>query len=133
MKTMRVIFAKTASSSARNQKTFWKRICVRKILHKFFLCTPNLWFWHPWLTFLSEQKKTHKVINKAQNVKFTFINFFSKCALDTWNAPLTTLRNHFRRKTDVFVQWPKTLIQIVLLPEIFLKMVFCTGRLRFWE
>ena len=73
---MRVIFAKTASSSARNQKTFWKRICVRKILHKFFLCTPNLWFWHPWLTFLSEQKKTHKVLNNAESVKFTFIIFF---------------------------------------------------------
>ena len=77
--TMQVIFAKTASSSSRNQKTFWKSICVRKILHKFFLCTLNLWFWHPGLTFLSEQKKTHKVLNKAQNVKFTFIIFFSKC------------------------------------------------------
>ena len=81
----------------------------------------NLWFWHPWLTSLSEQKKTHKVLNKAQNVKFTFIIFSQSVALDTWNAPLTTLRNQFRRKTDVFVQWPKTFIQIVLLPEILWK------------
>ena len=61
------------------KKWFEKAFALEKFYLTFFLCTLNLWFWHPWLTFLSEQKKTHKVLNKAQNVKFTFIIFFSKC------------------------------------------------------
>ena len=58
---------------------FEKALALEKFYLTFFLCMLNLWFWHPWLTSLSEQKKTHKVLNKAQNVKFTFIIFFSKC------------------------------------------------------
>ena len=58
---------------------FWKSIGVRETLPNCFLCTLNLWFWHPWLTFFSEQKKTHKVLIKAQKVKFTSISFFPKC------------------------------------------------------
>ena len=57
---------------------FWKSICITKILPKFFLFSLSLSFWHPWLTFLSEQKKTNAVLNKPQNVKITFIIFFLK-------------------------------------------------------
>ena len=61
------------------KKCFEKAFALEKFYLTFFLCKLNLWLWQPWLTFLSEQKKTHKVLNKAQNVKFTFIIFFSKC------------------------------------------------------
>ena len=58
---------------------FWKSTCVRKNIPKFLLCTLNLRFWNPWLNFISGQKKTHTVLNRPQNVKLTFIIFFSKC------------------------------------------------------
>ena len=59
--------------------------------------------------------------------------FSESVELDTWNAPLKTLRNPFRRKSDVSVQWPKTFIQVFLLPDKNLKLFICTRRLRFWE
>ena len=113
---------------------FWKSICVRKSLHYFFLCTPNLWFCYPWLTFLSEQKKTHKVLNKPQNAKFTFINFFSKCctghlesAFENPEKSFSPENRCFRSKTENFHSNSFASI------KKFLKMVICTGRQRFWE
>ena len=55
---------------------------------------------------------------QATKCKFYFLSTFSQSvALDAWSPPLTTLRNHFRQKTDVSVERPKTFIQIVLLPQ----------------
>ena len=113
---------------------YWKIICVRKNLPKFFLCTPNLWFCHPWLPFHAEQKKTHKVLNRAQNVKFTFIIFISKCctghlkfAFDNPEKSFSPENRCFRSMTENFHS--NSFASITK----FLKMVICTGRLRFWE
>ena len=88
---------------------FWKSIGVRKTLPKCFLCTLNLWFWHSWLTFFSEQKKTHKVLNKAQKVKFTSITFFPKCftghlkcAFDDPEKSFSPENQFFRSMTENF-------------------------------
>ena len=111
-----------------------KSICIRKILPKFFLFTLNLSFWNPWLTFLSEQKKTNTVLNKPQNVKFTFINFFSKCctghlksAFDKPERSFSPENRCFRSKTENFSSNSFASITKIL------KMVICTGRLRFWK
>ena len=108
---MRVIFRYNSNflCSKPKNKTFWGSICVRKVLPKFFPCALNLCFWNPWLSFLSEQKKTHKILNKAQNVKFTFIIFFSryctghlKCALDNPKKTFSEENRCFRSMTEHF-------------------------------
>ena len=88
---------------------FSEIICIRKILSNFFICTPNLWFWNPWLTLLSDQKKTHTVLNKPQNAKFTFIFFFLKCwtghlkcAFDNPGKTFSPENRCFRSMTEHF-------------------------------
>ena len=88
---------------------FSESICIRKILSNFFICTPNLWFWNPWLTLLSDQKKTHTVLNKPQNAKFTFIFFFLKCwtghlkcAFDNPGKTFSPENRCFRSMTEHF-------------------------------
>ena len=77
------------------------------------------------------KENTHSPKQATKHKIYFYHPFFQSVALNTWNAPLTTLRKRFRGKSDVSVQWPKTFIQIFLFPEKFLKMANCTGRLPF--
>ena len=77
------------------------------------------------------KENTHSPKQATKHKIYFYHPFFQSVALNTWNAPLTTLRKRFRGKSDVSVQWPKTFIQIFLFPEKYLKMVNCTGRLPF--
>ena len=92
-------------------------ICVRKILPIFFICTLNLLFGNPWLTFLSEQKKTHTVLNKPQNAKFTFINFFSKCWTGHLKCAFDNPEQTFSLENRCF-RW---------IPENFHPIIFASG------
>ena len=112
---------------------FSESICVRKILSNFFIYTLNLWFWNPWLTFLSDQKKTHTVLNKPQNAKFTFINFFLKCCTGHLKCAFDNPEKTFSPENRCFRSMTEHFHTIIFASGIFfLRMFICTCRLRFW-
>ena len=112
---------------------FWKSNCVRKIIPNFLLCTLNLWFWNPWLTFISGQKKTHTVLNRPQNVKLTFIIFFSKCCTGHLKCAFGNPEEKISEEIPSFCSKTKNFHTINLAQEKILNLFLWTRRLRFWE
>ena len=111
----------------------WKSTCVRKIIPKFVLCTLNLWFWNPWLTFISGQKKTHTVLNRPQIVKLTFIIFFSKCCTGHLKCAFGNPEENISTQIPSFCSKTENFHSNNLAQEKILNLFLWTGRLRFWE
>ena len=112
---------------------FWKSTCVRKIKPNLLLCTLNLWFWNPWLTFISGQKKTHTVLNRPQNVKLTFSIFFSKCCTEQLKCAFGNPEENISQEIPSFCSKTENFHTINLAQEKILNLFLWTRRLRFWE
>ena len=120
-------------SLLKNWKCFQKAYALEKILPIFFICRLNLWFWNPWLTFLSDQKKTHTVPKKPQNAKFTFINFFLKCWTGHLKCAFDNPEKTFSPENRCFRSMTEHFHTIIFASGIFfLRMFICICRLRFW-